>query len=202
MEKPFKRFPYTYAVGAILFIWTLVSYTAHSDTVALVIRATGIILIILGVLGRVYSTIFIGGMKNEGSDGKSFIDYGPYSITRNPLYYFSFVGFCGLLAIKAQVIFLVVGAVIYLLVYRATITSEEEFLRHKFGEPYEEYIKKVPRFFPRWCAFHTPDYIQIRPAFLHKEMLRSLNWVLLTLILLGIESLHYFDILPHFAYGF
>ena len=120
----------------------------------------------------------IGGVKNEGVDGESFIDYGAYSLCRNPLYLFSFITFIGILALKGQITLVCLGALIYLWIYKMTILSEEEFLESKFGEPYKQFLQKTSRFFPRFKGFHCPEKIEVRPEFLHKEIRRALNWFL------------------------
>ena len=46
---------------------------------------------------------------------------------------------------------------LFLLFHLAAIFSEETFLRQKFGEPYEEYLKSVPRLFPRLVPSKASD---------------------------------------------
>ncbi|MDE7447774.1 MAG: hypothetical protein K2M51_01860, partial [Helicobacter sp.] len=145
--------------------------------------------------GRLYSTLFIGGMKNEGVDGKTFIDYGPYSATRNPLYFFSFIAFMGLLALQAQMLLLLVGALGFYWIYQRTIRREETFLTDKFGDSYRAYLDSVPRFFPRQ-PFETPEQILVRPKFLHKEIKRSVAWFLFASFLLLWQLLQALGIVP------
>lgn len=102
-----NRFVWQYIIGAIAFVWLLISYTPYDNFTANILRGIGIFLVIVGVIGRLWATMFIGGMKNEGVDGNSFVDYGAYSLCRNPLYLFSFVGLLGLLALKAQIAIIV-----------------------------------------------------------------------------------------------
>jgi len=44
----------------------------------------GFTLIVLSGVGRIWSSAYIAGLKS-----KRVISYGPYSIMRNPLYFFS-----------------------------------------------------------------------------------------------------------------
>ncbi|TIL80128.1 MAG: isoprenylcysteine carboxylmethyltransferase family protein, partial [Mesorhizobium sp.] len=54
------------------------------------IEMLGVLLIFLGVVGRLWSTLYIGGRKSS-----EVVTGGPYSITRNPLYVFSTVAAAG-----------------------------------------------------------------------------------------------------------
>jgi len=46
------------------------------------IKTLGIVLTTLCVMGRIYSTAFLGGFKNQ-----KLITHGIYSVMRNPLYF-------------------------------------------------------------------------------------------------------------------
>ena len=195
MAKHFNRFPYTFAFGILGAFWVLLSEAMCPFWVDVVFKILGIIAVGIGVGGRLYSTLFIGGMKNEGVDGKTFIDYGPYSATRNPLYFFSFIAFMGLLALQAQMLLLLVGAFGFYWIYQRTIRREETFLTDKFGDSYRAYLDSVPRFFPRQ-PFETPEQILVRPKFLHKEIKRSVAWFLFASFLLLWQLLQALGIVP------
>lgn len=195
MAKHFNRFPYTFAFGILGALWVLLSESMCPFWVDIAFKILGIIAVGVGVGGRLYSTLFIGGMKNEGIDGKTFIDYGPYSTTRNPLYFFSFIAFMGLLALQAQILLLCVGALGFYWIYQRTIKREESFLIDKFGDSYRQYLKSVPRFFPR-RHFETPEQILVRPKFLHKEIKRGLVWFCFVFFLLLWQTLQAFGFLP------
>lgn len=197
-----KRFYWQYIFAGVFAVWVCVSTSAYDEFIANVLRGVGVVLLIIGVIGRIYATIFIGGMKNEGVDGTKFIDYGAYSLCRNPLYLFSFIAFIGLLCLKAQLSLLMVGIVFYLIIYHYTILSEENFLRGKFGKAYEDFLASTSRFFPKFKGFHCPEKIEVRPAFLHKELRRSVNWFIGALVLIITELLHHYEILPNFCYAY
>lgn len=192
-----NRFVWQYVIGLIGLVWLLISYTPYDNFTANILRGIGISLVVFGVIGRLWATIFIGGMKNEGADGSSFVDYGAYSLCRNPLYFFSFIGFLGLLALKAQIILLFAGGVVFLCIYKAVILKEEQFLSEKFGEKYQIYLQNVSRFFPTFKKFSCPEKIESRPKFFHKELFRALNWFIVALLILFVEILHSFEILPN-----
>lgn len=73
---------------------------------------------------------------------------GPYALTRNPLYFGSFLLALGFAIASAN---MVLGAglmVVFLLVYWPVILREEAFLKQKFRDAYAGYGPQVPLFFP------------------------------------------------------
>jgi protein-S-isoprenylcysteine O-methyltransferase Ste14 len=74
---------------------------------------------------------------------------GPYAMVRNPLYFGSLllaIGFTAMSGIGLVALIVVIG--LFALFHFAAIVSEERFLKDKFGEPYEEYLRQVPRLVP------------------------------------------------------
>ena len=73
---------------------------------------------------------------------------GPYAYTRNPLYFGSLligVGF----AVAARSWWVSVALIVmFFTIYLPVIRGEEAFLRAKFPE-FDEYVRRVPRMFPR-----------------------------------------------------
>ena len=66
---------------------------------------------------------------------------GPYSVCRNPLYFFSFIGLVGIGLATETVSLTLFLIAFFALVYPAVIAGEEEFLRGKFGPAYVEYCR-------------------------------------------------------------
>ncbi|RZJ44864.1 MAG: isoprenylcysteine carboxylmethyltransferase family protein, partial [Brevundimonas sp.] len=101
------------------------------------VEALGLALIIIAIVGRGWCSLYIGGRKKA-----EIVDRGPYSITRNPLYVFSFIGAFG---IGAQTGSLVIGAVFAIatvLVFLRTVGREEAWLAEHFGAPYAAYCAR------------------------------------------------------------
>ena len=92
----FDRMFWQWIFGAFFLVWIIFSAPKLIYLQDL-FNIIGIFLLFVGILGRLYATLYIGGMKNSGSDGNSFISDGIYSVCRNPLYFFSFVGLLGIL---------------------------------------------------------------------------------------------------------
>lgn len=182
-------------VGVFLLFWILFS-APKLDYLQGLFNTLGIFLLFSGILGRLYATLYIGGMKNSGSDGNSFVSDGIYSVCRNPLYFFSFLGLLGVLLLKGQLLLVLFGGAIFLLIYRFTILGEEKFLSERFGDSYREFLKSTPRFFPNFSRFKYSERLEIRPFFLHKEIKRAFVWLGGALFVYFVSVLQSFEILP------
>lgn len=121
--------------------------------------------VILCVLGRSYCSAYIGGRKNS-----EIIQDGPFSIVRNPLYVFSFIGIVGIGLQSGLVTWLVLLVICFALYYPKVVAREEVFLSQKFGEAYETYMQAVPRWLPRWKNWREPEYIYTQPRLLRESM--------------------------------
>ncbi len=108
--------------------------------------------LIVCVLGRTWCAAYIGGLK-----GRTIVDRGPYSATRNPLYVFSFIGLAGIGLSSGMLSATVVLAVAFALYYRMIVAREETFLKERLGAPYEEYRAKVPRWIPDFSLWREAD---------------------------------------------
>ncbi|MHC4840961.1 MAG: methyltransferase family protein [Planctomycetota bacterium] len=109
------------------------------------IRFAGIGIAILGLLMRIWSFGYL--LKKA-----ELATAGPYGRTRNPLYVGTWLIGCGVALNAAwplNVILFAVFNVAFYLIYRAQIMIEEEMLLSIYEEPYEEYCRHVPRFFPQ-----------------------------------------------------
>lgn len=80
----------------------------------------------IGVMGRIWCSLYISGFKNA----KLVID-GPYSLCRNPLYLFSYLGGVGIMLITETFIFPIVFTLYFLYYYHFVIRQEEAFLSEK-----------------------------------------------------------------------
>lgn len=104
----------------------------------------GHVLVALAIMGRIWSTLHIGGLKN-GALCRS----GPYERTRNPLYFFSWLGVTGLAMICREPWLVPLAWVGFAVSFAPLIRAEERRLGRLFGEAFATYRNEVPRFFPR-----------------------------------------------------
>lgn len=116
----------------------------------------GLLMISFCALGRLYTTAYLGGQKNE-----SLMVSGPFSIVRNPLYFFSLIGFTGIAFMTNHIVLIVLVPCIFLVLYLQLIQREEDFLKSKFGDEYVEYTQSVPKLWPNISLYTAPDTITV-----------------------------------------
>ncbi|MEN6466554.1 MAG: isoprenylcysteine carboxylmethyltransferase family protein [Syntrophaceae bacterium] len=151
----------------------------------------GMVLAGIGSMGRLWCTLYIAGYKEN-----TLITAGPYSMTRNPLYFFSLIGALGVgFATETFIIplLILIGFALY---YPSVIKSEELRLRELHKGAFDEYVSKVPRFFPRVENFSEPEDYVIKPVLFRKNIFDALWFIWLIGILEVIETLHDVHILP------
>ncbi|MGD9632719.1 MAG: isoprenylcysteine carboxylmethyltransferase family protein [Pirellulales bacterium] len=152
---------------------------------------TGVILAAFGATGRAWATSYISGHKL-----KRLITTGPYSMCRNPLYFFSTIlgvgfGFCT----ETFTMPIVIGCAL-LVLYYFQIKREEELLHGAFGGQYDAYLSTVPRFFPTVRHYTEPEEISISPR-LFKSGLFGIAFLLILIgVLEMLQGLHQSGLLP------
>jgi protein-S-isoprenylcysteine O-methyltransferase Ste14 len=113
---------------------------------------------------------------------------GPYARTRNPLYLGNLLITLGLCVVAHDPILLALVAVLFAAQYRAIIAAEEQFLRARFGAPFEEYRARVPRFLPRLRAHGAGSGPWSWRRALRKEHNPLAAWAALVVLLLASDQ--------------
>jgi protein-S-isoprenylcysteine O-methyltransferase Ste14 len=132
----------------------------------------GWLFFVAGAATRWWATLYIGGRKT-----RSIVCDGPYSLCRNPLYIGTFLMGVSV-AIFIESLTFAVGLLLASVYYLSiTVPAEEQKLRAKWGEEYESYCQRVPRFWPRFSNFHTPDSITVNVDGLMAEVWRTSRWL-------------------------
>ncbi len=177
----------TWLLGLPLLAYVVftVSPWEHSLLGDLLLENLGFVLLVVAAFGRVWCLMYIGGVK----DGE-LLTSGPYSVVRNPLYVFNFLGALGFgLATKHPEVAAVLGLV-FLVYYPRVVAREERRLAQRHGEAFAAYRRRTPRWIPRFSLYTEPETLVVRPAFVRRG-LSSAAWFLWLFLLWEIvEKLH------------
>lgn len=89
-----------------------------------------------------------------GKEPKNLVSSGIYKRSRNPMYLSELVFILGeALFLQSYILFFFYVPAVFIVMHLIVIYSEEKHLKNKYGEVYEEYIKKTPR----WIGFPLLD---------------------------------------------
>lgn len=106
---------------------------------------SGTLLILIGVVIRLWSGLYIGGHKNS-----DLVTEGPYSLIRNPLYAGNLISALGVMLMTQSLLATLVVMAGLSVIYVATINHEEKKLLRIFGSDYAHYLETTPRLIPQW----------------------------------------------------
>ena len=124
-------------VGILSLIALL--YVAKPSPVSVTI---GFFFILTGMLFRAWASGYINKDQQLATDG-------PFSLTRNPLYFGNFVLGLGIAIAGNNALSYIIFFAYYLLFFPFLMTLEHKRLKEKFGTAYEEYAKNSHTFFPK-----------------------------------------------------
>jgi len=150
---------------------------AESSRLAHGIASLAWVTFVAGVALRFWATLYIGGRKET-----VLVTDGPYSVCRNPLYFGSFLLAVGAALFLVSLVCVAAVLIVTLIYTLTTVPAEEEFLRARHGKSYEEYTRQIPRFWPLFRGFNTPDHINVDIHRLRLECARASRWVWLPLL--------------------
>ncbi len=159
----------------------------------LILQSIGFILVTICSLGRIWAAVYLCGNKTF-----TLVTQGPYSMVRNPLYFFSFLGVIGIGLTSCSIAGLLLMVAMFFLYYLPTILDEEKTLERFHKENLEDYLAKVPRIIPNFSLLQEPELYTIEPIGFRRTILDVMWFFWVYLILVIIEKLHAFNVLPVF----
>ena len=134
------------------------------STIAVLVLA--LILTGLGAWLRTWGTAYVstGIVQSRTMHGNTMLADGPYRRTRNPLYLGTLLHTIGISILMPPSGAIFAVALLWALQIRLAL-AEEPFLTAQFGQPYLDYIARVPRFIPALtprvpAAGATPHWVQ------------------------------------------
>lgn len=153
----------------ILFVRPAIGGIAHEA-----IQMVGLALVLVCVGGRMWSILYIGARKNA-----ELVTGGPYSMMRNPLYFFSTVGAAGVGLMVGSFILTAVLALGAYFALGATARREADYLRSLFGTTFDDYARVTPMFWPKPSLYKEPKEATFSPPSLRRNVLDGLYFLLL-----------------------
>lgn len=145
---------------------------------------TGCFMVGLATVGRLWCAQYIAGYKSN-----RLVTEGPYAITRNPLYFFSFIGSIGIGLCTESLMLALVILLLFSLLYPLIIRAEEKKLSGIFGDAFEHYLASTPQFFPKLSLLHEPGEYLVQPKVFRREIFDALWFVWIVGILEFMETL-------------
>jgi protein-S-isoprenylcysteine O-methyltransferase Ste14 len=112
------------------------------------IKYMGILFCYIGILLFLLALISFGKAWRIGIDennSNELITTGIFKYSRNPIFLFMDIYFCGVMLIYPNIVFIVI-AICTIIGIHFQIMREEIFLLHKFSKRYREYKKQTRRY--------------------------------------------------------
>jgi len=179
-RKPFLVINVVVFVAAWLFMSPL--YPLSASLVDL-LEGFGSLFVVIGVIGRIYSSLTIASHKN-----REVVTTEMYSVVRHPLYFFSFFLVLGVGLLTGRLDLLLYLVVVYGLCFYPMIINEERHLTETFAAAYSDYAKRTPRIIPDFSKWTAREKMDINLKLVTKTMLDA---GLVLLIIPAIEIVEY-----------
>ena len=154
------------------------AYTLEITTIeSLQMSILGFVLVVFGSFGRIWASLYI-----EGNKTKNLITAGPFSMVRNPLYFFSLIMLIGFsLALKAIYLPLAL-LLIFALFHVPTIANEEKKLQDIHGEKFNSYVKSTPRLIPnifKYKKTKTGEKVLVKISRINSVLIEVIGYLFL-----------------------
>lgn len=149
------------------------------------------ILVLIAAFGRLWALSYISGHKT-----RDLITQGPYSVARNPLYFFSLIGAVGIGMVTKSIFTLCAVLAAFAVYYPLVIRAEEKHLEQVHGEGFRAYKTRVPAFLPRFSAYTEPAEYPVNARYFRRAFFSVMWFPLIYMIFLFLERLHTAGIAP------
>jgi protein-S-isoprenylcysteine O-methyltransferase Ste14 len=178
------------AIGTFMFAVTNTRYSS-SGNVHEHVEWLGIVAIVVCILGRTWCSLYIGGRKIV-----QFVSDGPYSVSRNPLYFFSILGAAGVGAQHGSLVAGLVFATLAWIVFYAVVLQEEKLLAERYGAAFARYKARVPRFLPNPHLWHDQPTLTIMPPKVLRTFADAMVFLLAVPVAEVFEQMQNMGLLP------
>lgn len=183
----------TKLVAVAVLPLTLVADDAYraGSLLELALQGVAFVLLLTAAMGRIWASAHISTCK-----GRILVRDGPYSMVRNPLYFFSFLAHLGAGLAFESLLVASLLAVAFFATHWGAMLAEESWLRGKFPGEFDDYCAGVPRFLPKLGLLSHRDSISLAPAKLARAVLESSLLLLVFPMALVIDWCHRASVLP------
>ena len=169
------RIPLSRGLAVVAVFFLMFSSSRWEETSPLIttmLFTVGMLLVAVASLGRMWCSVYIAGYKD-----RTLITAGPYSMSRNPLYFFTMLGALGVGCCTEAFTFPVLILLAMALYYPLVIRKEERRLQEYFGNAFSDYVQRVPVFFPKLALFRERDTYTVNPRAYRRHMFSALWFV-------------------------
>ncbi|TIQ35717.1 MAG: isoprenylcysteine carboxylmethyltransferase family protein [Mesorhizobium sp.] len=179
------------AVVAIVLLFFSKPFLSEGSSGHELVETAGFGFVLVCFLGRLWSSLYVGGKKND-----ELIVSGPFSMTRNPLYFFSTIGAVGIGLMFGSALAAAILGLASFLVFRFTANREAEFLFGKFGAVYTAYAGRTPRFWPNPMLYRDQDQLVFSTSALKSTFRDGLYFLALFPLIETVEYFRAAGVLP------
>jgi len=166
-----RRYVLAFLIGAICLLLVF-GGSRQTEMMHELIEAYGLALILIGVGGRLWSILYIGGRKSA-----ELVSSGPYSVTRNPLYFFSTIAAAGVGAQTGSLVISGLSGLFCASAFYLVALREERYLKATLGAPYFDYAKQVPRFLPNPWLYTDQERVTFKPQIFNRTLVDGLAFL-------------------------
>jgi protein-S-isoprenylcysteine O-methyltransferase Ste14 len=137
----------------LLFVPSLPLFTSENNgdkyylypiVIGLVVSASGQILRCVTIA----LAYIIRGGKDRKIYAEDLVTKGIFSHCRNPLYAGNILMLTGVGILSNSLLYVAIVIPVFLFIYHSIVLAEENFLRNKFGEQFDDYCSRVNRWIP------------------------------------------------------
>lgn len=183
------------ALAAVLAVSLVIgSHWDLNGGIRRAIESFGFVLIVVAIVGRAWCSLYIGGRKAE-----ELVTIGPYSMCRNPLYLFSFVGISGAGLQSGSLLIGLIFLLAAMAIFLPLIAREEAYLAHAMPQTFPVYRRITPRLAPRPGLWRSPREITVRPDLFLRTVFDGAPFLVSWPLFQSIEALQHTGWLPVFA---
>jgi protein-S-isoprenylcysteine O-methyltransferase Ste14 len=179
------------ALGVAAYVFMASVWPGRNPVAAEAFAFAGMLLVAAGVIGRVWALSYLVGKKS-----KTLVTEGPFSLCRNPLYLFSFLGMLGICLRTQTLAIPLVVMPLFALVHLRSVRNEEAKLRAAFEGEFDAYAKRIPRFIPSLANFKESEMLAVNAVLFRKGITELTMFFLVMAFIELVAMLHGAGVVP------